>query len=154
MSNIFNQRAIAIQLSNTADLVTRTWSQSHQASSLVEKPYSLAEQTDMSGMVEHDMGSPTGPEFEPPSYPERPGDKSDAGDSPGSNNFQPAVDHLLMSLANRGKGTYVCPYGTECKRGGIDREGRSAGDLREEFFFSVRRLFHLSSNNKGDCLTP
>lgn len=51
-------------------------------------------------------------------------DDHSAGDSPGSANLkQYAVDDLLTTLATRGKGSYVCPYGYDCKKGGVKPDG-------------------------------
>lgn len=60
----------------------------------------------------------------PSSHQESVEDEHSTDDSPGSSTFkQYAVDELLSSLASRGKGTYVCPHGYDCKKGGVKPDG-------------------------------
>jgi len=71
-----------------------------------------------------DAHMPSSSRMEQPSQPETVDNEHGAGDSPGSSSLsQYAVDDLLMSLATRGKGTYVCPHGYDCKKGGVKPDG-------------------------------
>jgi hypothetical protein len=68
---------------------------------------------------------PSSSKVEPPLDPESVDDEHGTGDSSGSNNdnIQDSVENLLMSLATRGKGTYVCPHGYDCRKGGVKSDG-------------------------------
>jgi hypothetical protein len=112
-------RSISISLTNAAMLTARTWEQNTKAT----KPSdNLNERSPQDTLPDTDMTSSS--EMEPTSQSEPMEDEPSTGDSPGSTTLkQCAVDELLTSLASRGKGSYICPYGYECKKGGLDPDG-------------------------------
>lgn len=112
-------KAISTSLANAAALTARTWAQNTQ----MPKPGShLNKRSPHESMSDTHMSSSTSVGQASNLDPAE--DDHSAGDSPGSANLkQYVVDDLLTTLATRGKGTYVCPYGYDCKKGGVKLDG-------------------------------
>jgi len=116
---LMDLRAISTSLANAATLAARTWGQNTQ----IPKPGShLNKRSPHENMPDTHMSSSTSVSHA--SNHDAAEDEHSAEDSPGSATLkQYAVDDLLTTLATRGKGTYVCPHGYDCKKGGVKPDG-------------------------------
>ena len=63
----------------------------------------------------------------------------------------------MDALRQRGKGSYFCPLGTKCDKGGVDKDGRPIRFDRNSSFAYASHLNHLddqhSARNVQDSLT-
>jgi hypothetical protein len=133
-------RSISTSLANAAVLTARTWAQNthmpkpgdhvNKHSPQDDRPDTRMSSSSQPGTSNHETAE---------------GEHSTGG-SPGSSTLkQYAVDDLLTSLANRGKGTYVCPHGYDCKKGGVKPEGGLVTFERNSSFRSVLSRICLQS---------
>ena len=57
---------------------------------------------------------------------------------------------LLENLSKRGKGQYYCPYGTECKKGGLHRDKTPVVFERNSTFKFVEPLYNCAVGVKAN----
>jgi hypothetical protein len=139
---LMNSRAISTSLTNAAALTARTWAQNTQ----IPKPGDgLNNRSPQESLPDVHTSSSSEPDHDLEHEPAE--DEHSTGDSPGSATLnQYAVDDLLTSLASRGKGTYVCPHGYDCKKGGVKLDGGLVTFERNSSFRSVISIAHLNKS--------